>query len=176
MAIQIGAKPDSGFDDPLGMLEDCHRRIERFLDIFCRVADRAQGRALTVEERAAVEAALHYFREAGPRHSADEEQSLFPRLRALHDPGVEQVDRLEGEHHEAAAVHEAVDRHFTAWCAGGRLDEEGSALLLSHTASLKRLYAGHIRTEETVVFPQAARILDRAALAAMGAEFRARRS
>ena len=24
MAIQIGAKPDSGFDDPIGMLKDCH--------------------------------------------------------------------------------------------------------------------------------------------------------
>jgi len=33
MAIQIGAKPDSGFDDPIGMLKDCHRRIERFLGI-----------------------------------------------------------------------------------------------------------------------------------------------
>lgn len=176
MAIQIGAKPDSGFDDPLGMLEDCHRRIERFLDIFCRVANRAQGRALTAEERAAVEAALRYFREAGPRHNSDEEQSLFPRLRALHDAGVEQVDRLEQEHHEAAVVHEAVDRLYSAWCAGGRLDEEGAALLLSHTAGLRRLYAEHIRVEETVVFPRAARILDRPALAAMGAEFRARRS
>ena len=31
MGIQIGAKPDSGFDDPIGMLKDCHRRIEHFL-------------------------------------------------------------------------------------------------------------------------------------------------
>jgi hypothetical protein len=35
MAIQIGAKPDSGFDDPIGMLKDCHRRIEHFLNILC---------------------------------------------------------------------------------------------------------------------------------------------
>ena len=33
MAIQIGAKPDSGFDDPIGMLKDCHRRIVSFLGI-----------------------------------------------------------------------------------------------------------------------------------------------
>ena len=39
MGIQISAKPDSGFDDPLGMLKDCHRRIEHFLDIFCIVAE-----------------------------------------------------------------------------------------------------------------------------------------
>ena len=46
MAIQIGAKPDSGFDDPIGMLKDCHRRIESFLGILCVVVDRAQGRSL----------------------------------------------------------------------------------------------------------------------------------
>ena len=51
MAIQIGAKLDSGFDDPIGMLKDCHRRIESFLGIFCVVVDRAQGRRLTEEEQ-----------------------------------------------------------------------------------------------------------------------------
>jgi len=83
MAIQIGAKPDSGFDDPIGMLKDCHRRIESFLHILCVVADRAQGRRLTDEERAAVQAALQHFRTGEQRHTADEEQSLFPRLRKI---------------------------------------------------------------------------------------------
>src|ERR1017187_1715161 len=82
VAIQIGAKPDSGFDDPIGMLKDCHRRIERFLHILCVVAERAAGRGLTDEETAGVQAALRYFREGGQRHTADEEESLFPRLRA----------------------------------------------------------------------------------------------
>lgn len=31
MGIQIGAKPDSGFEDLIGMLMDCHCRIEQFL-------------------------------------------------------------------------------------------------------------------------------------------------
>ena len=83
MAIQIGAKPDSGFDDPIGMLKDCHRRIESFLGILCVVVERAQGRSLTGEERDAVQAALQYFRSGGQRHTADEEESLFPRLRAF---------------------------------------------------------------------------------------------
>ena len=61
MAIQIGAKPDSGFDDPIGMLKDCHRRIERFLGILCVVVDRARGRSLTGEERDAVNAALVFL-------------------------------------------------------------------------------------------------------------------
>jgi hypothetical protein len=47
MAVQIGAKPDSGFDNPLGMLKDRHRRIESFLGFLCMLAERAQGRSLT---------------------------------------------------------------------------------------------------------------------------------
>lgn len=39
MGIQIGAKPDSGFDDPPGMLKDGRRRIEHFLGILCVVAE-----------------------------------------------------------------------------------------------------------------------------------------
>jgi hypothetical protein len=34
MVIQIGGRPDSGFDDPLGRPQDCHRRIERFLWLY----------------------------------------------------------------------------------------------------------------------------------------------
>lgn len=40
IGIQIGAKPDSGFDDPIEMLKDCHRRIENFLRILCVVVER----------------------------------------------------------------------------------------------------------------------------------------
>jgi iron-sulfur cluster repair protein YtfE (RIC family) len=104
MGIQIGAKPDSGFDDPIGMLKDCHRRIESFLGILCVVVDRARGRSLTGEERDAVKAALEYFRTGGQRHIADEEESLFPRLRKSDAKSFEEVDRLEGDHHEAKRI------------------------------------------------------------------------
>jgi len=83
MAVQIGAKPDSGFDDPLGMLKDCHRRIEHFLSILCAVVERAQQQTLTDEEIVAIQSALSYFRVGGQRHTADEEESLFPRLIAV---------------------------------------------------------------------------------------------
>jgi hypothetical protein len=43
MPITLGAKPDHGFDHPLGLLSDCHRRIEGFLDVLVRVTDRARG-------------------------------------------------------------------------------------------------------------------------------------
>ncbi len=176
MAIQIGAKPDSGFDDPIGMLKDCHRRIERFLDILCLVAERARARSLTGEERSAVQAALQYFHAGGERHTADEEESLFPRLREETAAcNLEEIDRLEGDHRHAAGLHESVDWLYTAWISSGILEPDEQRRLQSQTQQLKQLYATHIQIEETVVFPRAAQVLNGPAIAAMGAEFAARR-
>ena len=175
MAVQIGAKPDSNFDDPIGMLTDCHRRIERFLDILCLVAERAAGRPLTGEESAAAQVALEYFRVGGQRHNADEEQSLFPRLRAAaNGEGFAEIGGLEGDHQDASRLHEAVEELFEKWIHTGELGE-GQAELLAATSSLKRLYVEHIRLEEQVVFPRAAKVLNKKAIAAIGEEFKARR-
>jgi hemerythrin-like domain-containing protein len=176
MAIQIGAKPDSGFDDPIGMLKDCHRRIEHFLDILCLVAERAHTRSLTGEERSAVQAALRYFHVGGERHTADEEESLFPRLRGEFASGtLEGIDRLESDHQNAAHLHESVDWLYTAWMSADTLESDQQQRLLSQTRRLKQLYAEHIQIEETVVFPRASQVLDDQALAAMKSEFIARR-
>jgi hemerythrin-like domain-containing protein len=173
MAVQIGSKPDSGFDDPLGMLRDCHRRIEHFLDILCAVAERAQGRILTQEEIAAVQSALNYFRVGGQRHTADEEYSLFPRLIAA--GGVAELDRLEDDHRDAAQLHAEVEVLYQGWISGGLLAESDSRRLLSSTGRLHDAYQAHIQIEDNVVFPKAAQVLDKDAIEAIGREFRARR-
>ena len=173
MAVQIGAKPDSGFDDPLGMLSDCHRRIEHFLAILCTVADRAQGRTLTEEEIAAVRSALQYFRGGGRRHTADEEESLFPRL--IDAGGFEELNRLEDDHVEANHLHAEVEGLYLSWISGGYLPESESRRLLSSTNRLRDLYQAHIQIEDNIVFPKAAQVLDKSAVEAIGQEFRARR-
>ena len=175
MAIQIGAKPDSGFDDPIGMLKDCHRRIESFLGILCVVADRAHGRSLTDEERDAVKAALAYFRTGGQRHTADEEESLFPRLRKSNAKSFEEIDRLEDDHHDANDLHGSIERLYSAWIESDGLGLEEAQQLRSQTARLKQLYSDHIQVEETIVFTHAIQVLDSHAIAAIGTEFRFRR-
>jgi len=176
MAVQIGARPDSGFDDPIGMLKDCHRRIERFLDILVRVARQAQGRALNSEEHSAIEAALHYFGESGPRHTMDEEESLFPKLREIGaDAVLEKVQKLESEHGEAGAIHDEVEQLYLKWSAENGLSSDEGVRLIAITGKLQQLYKGHIQIEEELVFPFAAEQLDRSTVAAMGVEFKARR-
>ena len=177
MAVQIGGKPDAGFDDPLGMLVDCHRRVERFLNILCRVAERAEGRALSGEETDAVEASLRYFQESGPRHNSDEEDSLFPRLRAGEGKDVlAEVNRLEREHFEAEALHKESAELYAQWMADGELQGPDRSRLRAATTRLEQIYREHIRIEEEVVFPRAKKVLDRSAVAEMGQEFRKRRA
>ncbi len=176
MAIQIGAKPDSGFDDPIGMLKDCHRRIEHFLNILCTVAERVGDRSLTEEEHSAVKAALQYFHTGGERHTLDEEESLFPRLAsAAGEDDRRMMERLEGDHAHASELHASVDWLYTSWITDGVLERADQERLLSRTASLRQLYKDHIEMEENVVFPRAVEMLDGDALAAIGNEFSARR-
>ena len=176
MGIQIGAKLDSGFDDPIGMLKDCHRRIERFLHILWIVSQRAPGRALTGEETAAVQSALQYFGAGGRRHTADEEESLFPRLRA--EPAAEHFEELgglESDHRHANDLHESADKLYSVWIANAELSPENEMRLRSATEQLKHLYEEHIQIEEKIVFPRAAEILDRGTIATIGREFYDRR-
>ena len=177
MAVQIGARRDSGFDDPIGMLKDCHRRIEHFLNTICLVVERARARRLSEEEASAIEAALLYFRVGGRRHSADEEESLFPRMRqdaAL--AGMPELLKLENEHREANRLHEVVSLLCLAWIRNGRLNAENEQQLASAMQRLKGLYVEHIEVEETVVFPRAAAALDGKTIAVIGEEFRGRRA
>lgn len=177
MSVQIGAKPDAGFDDPIGMLKDCHRRIEQFLRILGVVVERAAGRSLTDEEASAVQASLNYFRTGGRRHTADEEQSLFPRIRkeCAADDSCD-ITRLEEDHNFADEWHAKVDALYSRWIADGALSAQDQKSLSDANHQLAQMYATHIDVEETVVFPFASKTLSRESLAAIGNEFKARRN
>jgi hemerythrin-like domain-containing protein len=176
MGQQTGAKPDSGFNDPLGMLKDCHRKIEQSLDTLCVVVEYAAERDLSDEETASVQAALHFFRVAGQRHIADEELSLFPRMVAhAHKQDLEDLKKLEREHDEANAQHAAVEELFLRWMADGQLDIDDHEQLRGATEQMRALYENHIEIEEQLVFPRAAQMLDPESITAMGQEFQVRR-
>ena len=129
MPIQINRRPDHDFDEPLGLLSDCHRRIEHFLDVLIAVHAKAGDEALSASDRSALEGSRQYFSTAAPRHTADEEESLFPRLRESGDPVATQalaiIDGLEHDHEEANTHHQAVDGLIRRWLSTGTLDAGG---------------------------------------------------
>lgn len=179
MPVTIGNTKEHGFDQPLGLLSDCHRRVEMFLGALVRVAEEGRGGPLTETQREAVAKALKYFREAAPKHTADEEESLFPRMRALGstevDATLDQVAALENQHRRAEELHAESDALFREWYYEGRLPVAKETRLRAVMAELGRIYAEHIRVEDEIVFPLAGRTLDRDAQAAVGREMATRR-
>jgi hemerythrin-like domain-containing protein len=177
MFLKIGGQPDHGFNEPLGLLSDCHRRIEHFLRVLIALSDQAEGRVLDARERAQLKAAVEYFATAAPRHTADEEESLFPRLERAGDrKAVEVLRHLEGDHGLARSHHEIVDRTVRGWLAKGTLDGHDLRELRESLGRLKSLYDEHIAIEDKQVFPAAARLLSATDISEMGREMAARRS
>jgi hemerythrin-like domain-containing protein len=181
VAVKLGAAPQHGFDQPLGLLSDCHRRIEGFLGMMIRVLERSEGgrEPLGGDEREALEAALRYFDVAAPRHTQDEEQSLFPRLRASSDPAaheaLERMQSLETDHRHADAMHEEVKQLCRRWLDGEPVaasDFERIGFLLQ---ALRDVYTHHIALEDSELFPLAARVLNQQQLLEVGQEMAQRR-
>jgi len=176
MPVQIGAKSHH-FTEPLGLLSDCHRRIEMFLGSLSAIA-KVAGPPLNDEGRRTLENALRYFREAAPKHTADEEQSLFPRLSALSKESVTvlaRMEELEKEHQWAESLHAEVDRLGQKYLFNGGLSDHDSAEFSNALEALAAMYQRHITVEDELLFPFAEKALTRADRLAIAAEMAARR-
>ncbi len=179
MPIVIGARPESNFTDPIGLLTDCHRRIEQFLSVLVQVAAQANGGPLAAEQRVPMETALRYFRDAAPKHTADEESTLFPRLRLCDRPELQaafaRMDALEQDHILAGRGHAEVDRLGERWLADGSLPPADAERLSLVLAELSGLYRDHIAIEERELFPAASLALAEADRVSIGVEMANRR-
>ena len=161
MPVQIGAMSHT-FTNPTGLLSDCHRRVEMFLGTLVAVAGMID-RPATEETRQALASALRYFAQAAPKHTADEEESLFPRLRRIHDAEIEaafsKLEQLEQEHRWAAPLQAAVDRLGGQYLSTGNLSSPEVDEFRKDVADLASMYKQHISVEDELVFPLAARML-----------------
>lgn len=165
-----GAPGSATPDAPLEHLRACHRRIEQHLETLERAAaalDTRRGEAL-----AAFESAFHFLNTSGALHTADEEESLFPRLMPLLEIGERSyLAGLEHGHTEAHRMYSALKelvrapQHDPAWTARVR---DLAARLAAH-------YRLHIASEDESLQDYAARLLTQQQLAAIGAEMKARR-
>jgi len=177
MPVQIGAKTHN-FTDPIGLLSDCHRRIEMFLGSLQAVADLVD-QPPTEDVRRALESALSYFCQAAPKHTADEEETLFPRLRQMRNPEVEaafsRVEKLEEEHRFAALLHEAVERIGTEYLSNGNLADGEITDFRRSVASLAAIYKQHISIEDELIFPLASRMLSASEKQEVASEMAGRR-
>jgi hemerythrin-like domain-containing protein len=176
--LTLNTKPDHDFDEPLGLMGDCHRRVEKFLDQLLAVAEACGGEELSPREREALATGLRYFQQAAPLHTADEEASLFPRLRAqgaLSDEVRDAMARLESDHDKADTGHAEVEELGQRWLNDGTLSPDDAERLTQRLRELRAFYTEHIALEDNYLFPLAAQVLGEAEIENVGREMAARR-
>ncbi len=181
MAVTLGARPQADFGQPLGLLSDCHRRIEHFLGVLRWILKQNPGKELTDEQRRAIETCVQYFSHAAPRHTADEEESLFPRLRQLGETNqrvreaLARIDALEADHDAADKAHNESHQLFNRWLKDGTLLPDEVSRLDELLQALEELYRRHIDVEDNEVFKLAGEVLQQDELRKIGHEMALRR-
>ncbi|HVP49545.1 MAG TPA: hemerythrin domain-containing protein, partial [Bryobacteraceae bacterium] len=100
----VSQETGSTLDRPLEHLTACHRRIEQRLDTLERAAAHLTDKRSEALE--AVEACFRFFESSGILHTADEEESVFPRLQPrLNDAEQKFIVQLEDQHREADRLY-----------------------------------------------------------------------
>ena len=173
MFVKIGAPKSADFSDPVGVLSDCHRRIEDFLSILETLTVADNPEPLNPERRKAFEQSLNYFRNSAPKHSADEDESLFPRLKKA---GVSaRLKLLATQHEEITQLHTDLESLGLQWLSLPRLSPVTWEKLKDTVDGMSSIYSEHMQIEEHEIFPKAAEFLSPEELATVGDEMSARR-
>lgn len=171
--------PAAGFDQPLALWLACHERVARMSQLLLRLVEHVKTRGANEEAQVAAVSVRRYFDESAPRHHEDEEQDLFPRLRArlvARDESVAlaqvtaAIATLQGEHQQmAAAWHVLRERLLRI--------ENGEAAMLDADFAQRFAdgYRAHIALEEGVIAPAMQRCFSESDWQAIGRAMAERR-
>ncbi|MCA1791448.1 MAG: hemerythrin domain-containing protein, partial [Thioalkalivibrio sp.] len=163
-----------GFEDPLGVLRACHRRIAERLDLLERLPEYVEMHGADASAQSAAQSVLNYFDRGAVHHHQDEEEDLFPVLREARgragwdDRVVEALERLAVEHERLAWRWAQVRPSLVVLARGKRVPT-------LRTEDLVRAYRAHMAVEDERIFPLAAHLLDSGELQRLGTAMRKRR-
>jgi hemerythrin-like domain-containing protein len=143
--ISIRSGPLVTLDTPVDHLDACHRRIEERLNTLERVGPHLCDRP--AEAREALQAVFWFFDSSGVNHTADEEESFFPRLAGKMTPADrEWLAALEADHLKAEALYDELKALVAALPESPRPADQAAYIDLA--ARLCALYRDHIRRED----------------------------
>jgi hemerythrin-like domain-containing protein len=173
-------RPLDGFTQPLMLWDACHQRGQRVALLLKRLFEHLKQHGPSDATRVTAAEVRRYLAEAAPRHHADEDLDLFPRLRRqidargehIPDAGraVEALDVLERDHLrledqwqrlQAALVHAESAVPTPEHCAVA--DDFADGFITHHAI------------EDQIITPVAQHALTADDLAAIGASMAARR-
>lgn len=164
-----GTSSSASFDDPMALLHACHGKVRHFAGLALRLAGHVASRGADADASAAAGNILRYFDIAAPLHHADEEEDLFPALRQLALPELDQaMAALEAEH-VSLAVYWAAVRRWLQTLLDGTPSAPPPELSLFASS-----YPAHADHEEATVYGYASQ-LDAATLNRLGRRMAERR-
>lgn len=174
---EVVIRPESLFGEhrdtllhPLDHLLACHRRIEQRLDALERIAAHAAKRP--DEAVRSLDGVFRFFDTAGALHTADEEESVFPRLAGR----IEQPEKafLAGLEHDHTTAH-GLWTELRALAATER-DHSWAPRFQGTIERLVSLYRRHIAKEDDLLQSLGQVHLSSADLAEISSEMKRRRS
>jgi len=168
------------FIEPMNHLYDSHRDIRHFLAVIADALQQTGGAALTPTQWYDLAVAIIYFETEAVTHTADEEKSVFPRLRASRDTAarvmVHQIAKLKREHREAGRRLRAVNALLRRWLANGALQATDARYLRRHVTAVQAIFTRHFACEDEELFPLARRIFSMHQIREIEQEMVARRT
>ncbi len=168
--------PAVGFEQPFEMLMACHERVNRTLDLLQRLLDHVDAKGHDKQSRAAAKDILRYFDIAAPLHHEDEEFHIFPVLVGGHDARLrDAITALQRDHEIMATGWQALRASLLSW-RDDKNPPPPDAALRQRVDDFIGMYAAHIHTEESLVYPAARAFFDDEGLARIGAEMQSRRT
>jgi hemerythrin-like domain-containing protein len=156
----------------LDQLARTHDRQAEVLGGLREAARRLAGGRGGVEEMTTIENALHFLGRAVPRHFADEERSLFPRLRAHRPELAAEIDRIVAEHAVHLALHDQLAAAVAGWREAPRPAD--ARPLIDVVEALCAAHESHVDAE-TALFAAAATTIGPSEDAAIEHEMNERR-
>jgi hemerythrin-like domain-containing protein len=172
--IKLGAVPQVE-RDAVNMLLACHQRIRNFTGIAVRLAD-VEG-AGGEEVSNAAQAVHRYYTVALPLHEADENDSVYPRLRVALSAGAD-ARALELMVEQHGPIDELVARLVPLW-SGLQIEPAKLPAVRSEVRDyanrLLSLWKEHLSLEEEIVFPLIRKSLTAPDLEAIHREMKQRR-
>ncbi|MBI1786280.1 MAG: hemerythrin domain-containing protein [Acidobacteria bacterium] len=166
-----GAEPNSTLDNPLDHLVACHRRIEERLGTLERAADALESQREDALE--AIAACFRFLDTNGILHTADEEESVFPRLRPRLNPEESgYLESLEEQHREAEQLYTELKDTVARYRAG---EAAAGTRLRALVERFCRLYRTHIASEDQTLIDLGRQRLEAGELALVSREMKNRR-
>lgn len=170
--LTIGSTPAAvTFEQPLAMLRACHGKILQQCDTLEKLAVHLRQHGNDQQAQQAARGILRYFDTAGQFHHLDEENDLFPAMRASEPAGLaELLRRLLHEHIGMLAAWQAVQTQLQ-----GLVREEPVLLSDEGVADFVSRYRAHVALENAELLPWAAQLLSDEQQTKIGRAMAARR-